>query len=152
MLVKPSIDLVTPNDCRCECKRMPSVLEMTGWVRGVPGCVRGVMGDIRGSAAPLTLMTEGFFGRLMPLSLASLGLGLVRLEALVDPVTVALLPTFGAGGNASDNISSIGRGRRACAIANGLEWCCSQGAATLAKIKLESTVVGSTFSCMRPLR
>ena len=69
------------------------------------------------------------------------------LDLLPVAPTVWLRDTFWTGG-ASDIVSSRGCGLRACAIARGPTAAGRKGAAMLARMMLESTVVGKTFSCI----
>ena len=134
VLLNPSLLSVTARDCRCDETFLPSV--------------RGVLGCVRGAAAPLKSIADGRFGLRRPACFESPEPGRTFFDVLVLPVTVALLPSFCAGGKASDITSSIGRGRLACAIAKGPACCGSIGKAIPANTRLESTVTGKTFSCI----
>jgi len=70
----------------------------------------------------------------------SLFLGLVGV-----PDTVLLLEIF-CTWPSSDIVSSFGRGRRACDMANGPACLSSQGVATPAIMMLDNTVTGRMFS------
>ena len=128
---------VAARECRLEVTLRPSV-------RGVPGCVRD-------AAAPIVSIAAGRFVLLVAPSFRSLVLGLGLRAVLVLPETVALRPSFCAGGSASEIRSSMGLGLRACAIASGPACSGKEGRPILANTRLASTVTGSTFSCIRSL-
>jgi hypothetical protein len=68
-----------------------------------------------------------------------------RLVLTDPPATVWLLVIFCAC-PASEIVSSVGLGLLPCAIANGPAHLDSAGTATAARMRLESTVTGNTFS------
>lgn len=139
VLVKPSLFLMTAGDCLCGGNLRCST-------RGVPGSALEVEG-------PLLLVVRlvstgcGLRGFLDVPSFPSLDPDCV-FRVMLFPVTVWLLPSFCGGTGSSLTTSSIGLGRLACATANGPASLCSAGNPTLPNTRLDSTVTGSTFSCI----
>lgn len=141
--MKPSVFRRTARDCLCACRLVTSTLAMFVWVRGVFGCVRD-------TGSPFVLIADGRFDFLWP-SLPSAAPDFALLAGPVAPVTVLLRPSLCSCRGVSGATSSIGRGLRACATASGATCCDSRGTPTLARTKLDSTVTGRTFSCIRSL-
>lgn len=106
VLVKPSVLLDTPSDIRCECHE--------GLRLCVDGSERlGVLGCDAVTCIPLVLMSTGLRDFRRTGSLGSPDSVRAFLDAVVVPVTVALLPSFCAAGKVSEITSSTGRGLRA---------------------------------------